>query len=323
MPSLRSIPGVSYGLHPFSRVSFVRRLPRLLLLVLTLSTGCAPEPPSWDGAVPPSRTVEDALGRTLALNETPERVLTLAPNLTEIVYAVGGGDRVVGKSQSDTYPEAVLDLPVFSTYPLDPEGIVALQPDLLLATDQVNSPSDAEAFADLGIPTYFFTFDRVADIPAAMQTMGSLLGTDGTEAIRRFEALVAQTDSAVADAPRPRTLLLIGDEALYTFGRDSYASEAVRIAGGDNLTDAFDEAAPVLSDEWVLEQAPDVIVVLAGWDYDPAQLLNHHPTWDLLPAVQNGRVIGFDPDLLSRPGPRLATGIHELARRLHPDTFAP
>ncbi len=286
---------------------------------LLLGLGCGPKdsPPRAD---PPASdtTVTDALGRTVTLPSPPRRILSLAPNLTEMLYAVGAGDRLVGRSQSDTFPEAVLDLPSFSTFPLEPEGVVALEPDLLLATDQINSPADAEPFARLGLPTYFFSFDEVADVPAAMRTLGALLHVNAEAAAAAFEARLDSVVQAVADLAPPRTLLLVGDETLYAFGRESYASEAVRLAGGDNLTDAFGGAAPVLSDEWVLEAAPEVIVVLAGWDYDPARLLDHHPTWTLVPAVAEGRVYGFDPDLLSRPGPRLAEGIARLAALLHP-----
>jgi ABC-type Fe3+-hydroxamate transport system substrate-binding protein len=117
-------------------------------------------------------------------------------------------------------------------------------------------------------------------------------------------------------------LLLVGDETLYAFGRESYASELVRLAGGQNLTDAYPGAASQPSDEAVLEMAPEVVLVLAGPDYDPAELLENHPTFFSLPAVQNGRVYGIDPDLVSRPGPRLVEGLERLARLLHPEAFA-
>ncbi|MDX1420357.1 MAG: ABC transporter substrate-binding protein [Rubricoccaceae bacterium] len=289
----------------------------LALLVLTLGVGCEPGPAITADNPGADTTVTDALGRTLTVAAPPRRVLPLAPNLTEIAFAVGAGPRVAAVSPADDHPEAIAGLPRFSTYPLDHEGVVALEPDLLLATDQVNSPAEAAPFEALGIPTYFFSFASVADVPAALRTAGRLLGGDGEPAARAFESAVGHVRDAVAGLPRPRTLLLVGDDVLYAFGRDSYASEAVRLAGGDNLTDGFEGQAVTLSDEWVLEQQPDVIVVLSD-PYDPASLLAHHPTWRGLPAVRAGRVVGLDPDLLSRPGPRLADGIQALAQRLHP-----
>ena len=102
------------------------RLSALVLAGVVLAAGCGPNdaPPDTDSAA--DTTVTDALGRSVTLPNPPRRLLALAPNLTELVVAVGAGDRLVGRSQSDTYPEAVLDLPMFSTFPLEPEGVVAL-----------------------------------------------------------------------------------------------------------------------------------------------------------------------------------------------------
>ncbi|NNF56644.1 MAG: ABC transporter substrate-binding protein [Rhodothermaceae bacterium] len=302
-------------------------LESVLLALLGGACACQSPPDTTDVAeeapIPLTIDVTDALGRTVTVPMRPSRVLSLAPNLTELVYGVGAGDRLAGASQADDFPPAVDSLPRFSTFPLEPEGLVVLQPDLLLATDEINSPTDADRLADLGMPTYFFTFATVADVPAAMRTLGDLMGTDAMPAAQAFEARVEAVQSRVAGAARPRTLLIIGDDVLYAFGEASYASEAVRIAGGENLTDAFEGRAATLSDEWVLQAAPETIVVLAGDDYDPAQLLERHPTWRLLPAVQNSRVVGLNPDWLSRPGPRLVDGIEALAAVLHPDRVPP
>jgi iron complex transport system substrate-binding protein len=249
-----------------------------------------------------------------------ERVLSLAPNLTEIVYAIGGGVRLAAASQADNFPPEVNDLPRFSTFPLDHERIVELNPCLLLATDEINSPTDADALAEVGIQTYFFSFADIAGIPAAMRLAGELLGVDGEPAALAFEAAVDSVRTVVADRPRPTTLLLIGDDVLYAFGRESFASEAIHAAGGDNLTDAFEGHSAVLSDEFVLEAEPEVIIVLTDEAaYTSEQLLENHPTWDIVPAVRNGRVHGIHPDLLSRPGPRLTLGLAQLASLLHPD----
>ena len=299
----------------------------LLLILLGVASGCQSSPGATDLAEeapdPITIAVTDALGRTVTVPMRPARVLSLAPNLTELVYAVGAGDRLAGASQADDFPAAVDSLPRFSTFPLEPEGLVVLEPDLLLATDEINSPTDAAGLADLGMPTYFFTFATVADVPNAMRTLGDLMGTDAMPVAQAFEERVASVQARVAGATRPRTLLIIGDDVLYAFGEASYASEAVRLAGGENLTDAFEGRAATLSDEWVLQAAPEVVVVLAGDDYNPAQLLERHPTWRLLPAVQNGRVFGLNPDWLSRPGPRLADGIEALAAVLHPNRVPP
>jgi ABC-type Fe3+-hydroxamate transport system substrate-binding protein len=111
--------------------------------------------------------------------------------------------------------------------------------------------------------------------------------------------------------------MLVGDETPYAF---SIASAMVEAAGGTSVTAEIERSGVVLSEEWVLASAPDVVIVLID-DYDPTQLVRHHPSWAQLPAVRDGRVHGLDPDLASRPGPRMADAVEQLARLLHGDRF--
>ncbi|MDX1546645.1 MAG: helical backbone metal receptor [Rhodothermales bacterium] len=287
----------------------------LLLVLGLLSAACAaPEP------MPP-RTVTDALGRTVAVPDSLGRLVTLAPNLTELVFAAGAGDRLAGASTADDYPPAIDVLPRFSALPLDVEAVAALDPDLVLATDQVNNPGDAATFEALGLPVYFFSYRGLDGMLESLRMMGRLLGTEA-HANRTADALAATLDSLRARsdtlAARPLTLLLIGDETLYAFGDESYAHEMVALAGGRSATEDLGAEAPILSDEFVLTAQPEVIVVAVGPDYDAARLLRLHPTWDVVPAVRAGRVHGIDPDLVLRPGPRLVDGVKALARLLEP-----
>ncbi|MDX1531523.1 MAG: cobalamin-binding protein [Rhodothermales bacterium] len=293
----------------------------LVLLVLACGLGyglgCADAPA--DGPTPSA--VTDDLGRAVTVDLPADRVLALAPSLTEALFAAGAGATLVGASHADDHPPGLDRLPRYGTYPLDLEAVVALRPDLVLATDQVNSPRDAEALAEAGVPTYFFRFDEVADVPAAVRTLGRLTGTEATadSAARALEARFERVRARTADRPRPRTLLLIGDEELFAFGDASYTQALIRLAGGESLTAGFEGENVTLQDEWVLEAQPEVIVGAFGADYAPERLLALHPAWRNLPAVRAGRVHGMDPDLLLRPGPRLVEGAERLAALLHPD----
>jgi ABC-type Fe3+-hydroxamate transport system substrate-binding protein len=117
-------------------------------------------------------------------------------------------------------------------------------------------------------------------------------------------------------------LVLIGDDTLYSFGDGSYVHNLVELAGGRSITASIDTKAPTLSEEYVLKEKPDVIVGAWGSDYDSDRLLKLHPTWDVVPAVQNGRVYSLPSSLLLRPGPRLVQGARRMAAYLHPDRFA-
>ncbi|MEP0546167.1 MAG: helical backbone metal receptor [Rhodothermales bacterium] len=291
-----------------------------LLLAALFATGCGERDAASAPAAP---TPTDDLGRAVAVAPPVGRVLTLAPNLTEILFAAGGGAALVGASQADDFPAEVAALPRYGTYPLDLEAVVALRPDLVLATNQVNNPDDARPLAEAGVPTYFFSFETLDDVQRALRRVGELVGTEARADAAadsfetRLQRLAARTDSLA----RPRTLLLIGDETLFAFGSASYTQQMIALAGGESVTAHFDGEAVTLSDEFVLEAAPDVIVGTFGADTDAARLLALHPAWASVPAVAAGRVHSVDPDLVLRPGPRLADGTETLARLLHPVAF--
>jgi ABC-type Fe3+-hydroxamate transport system substrate-binding protein len=289
-----------------------------LALVLTLLlTGCT----SSSDEASPTATFSDDLNRPVAISRPVERLVTLAPNLTEIVFAAGAGHKLVGVTTADDYPPAVDTIGRFSALPVDFEAITSLQPDLVLATDQVNTPRDAETFAALDMPVYFFSFSTVDDVLANIRTTGELLGTamiaDSTadSLSSSLDALHARTEAV---AQRPRVLFLIGDETLYAFGAQSYMHTLIQRAGGESVTADLEAQAPTLSEEYVLTQQPDVIIGAFGAEYDPGRLLELHPSWDVVPAIQNNRVYSLNPNVLLRPGPRLVEGAWQMAHRLHP-----
>ncbi|WP_176521789.1 ABC transporter substrate-binding protein [Longimonas halophila] len=268
----------------------------------------------------------DALGRSVAVPDTVQRVVPLAPNLTELAVAAGGADRLRAVTVSDNYPPALVDtLPRVQTLPVDYEALVQHSPDLVLATDQVNSPGDADPLAQMGVPTYFFSFDAVDDIFTSIETLGTLMRTESdaqarADTLRRaFDALRTATESV----PRPRVLMLVGDETLYAFGGPSYVHTLIEAAGGTSITDHFESAAPTLSEEFVLQEAPDVIIGLFEAEAPTEHLLRLHPTWDVVPALQNDRVYTVDADLVSRPGPRVVQGAYRIATLLHHDRALP
>lgn len=282
---------------------------RLALVLLAVAAGCQP-----NAAAPETtRAFTDDVGRTVRVPVQPERVVPLAPSLTEMIAAAGGLGQMAARTPYCDYPEAAQRLPTVSTYPLDHERVLAFGADLVVGTDQINDPGEGDMLAALGVPAVYLHFGTLADVPRGLRTLGDLLGTAAVaeQAARQFEARLAahaKTDSASA----PRVLVLIGDDVLYTFGGASYVHDLVALAGGRSVTAGFGGESVTLSSEWVLDQAPDVVVVLeAGYDAD--DLRAAQPSWRGLPALAAGRVCGVDSDLVSRPGPRLADGADALA----------
>lgn len=296
----------------------VRRfLPLLAPILLLVFAGCGSSSDETSSAV------TDDLDRKVSLERPIERVVSLAPSITELVYAAGAGSSLVAVTTSDDYPPPVDTLPRVSALPIDFEAVTAHEPDLVLATDQINAPGDTDTFEALDLPIYFFSFSSIDDILDGMRTTGRLLGTeaaaeDSARALRaEIDALRSHTDS-ISTEERPRVLVLVGDETLYGFGEGSYIHTLVDLAGGRSITADLDTQAPTLSEEYVLTEKPDVIIGAWGDDYDSARLLELHPTWDVVPAVQNDRVYSLPQGILLRPTPRVLEGAQRMYHLLHP-----
>lgn len=294
----------------------------------------AGEPGASDGntaAEPPSRTFTDDLGRDVSVSRV-QRIVTLAPNLTEIAFAAGAGAKVVAVGISDDFPPAVDSLPHVGVLPVDVEAIAAQEPDLVVATTQVNSPRDADAFGAVDLSAYYFAFPTLQSVFDGVRRMGELAGTnaaarDSAAALEaQFFRLTSRTDSLLSDLTpdqpdslaRPTVLVLAGSDVLYSFGNGSYVHTMVKAAGGHSITQSIENAAPTLSEEFVLSARPDVIIGAFDSDTPADMLLENHPSFDLLPAVENGRVFSIDSDLLFRPGPRLVEGTERLSTHLRP-----
>ena len=284
-----------------------------VLVFLAVLSGCASDnqPISLNGP--------DDLGREVVLPEDITRIIPLAPNLTEMLYAIGAGDRIIAVSPSDNFPVEVDSLPQISTYPVDFEIVVALGPDLIIANAAVNNPEDAGTLTSLGIPVYFFSFTSLSDIPRVTRTLGEMLNlSDSAETVAtNFEHGIEDIHLQMDEAEHPLTvLLLIGSEVLYAFGEDSYTQEMIFIAGGISLTVELPGEAVTLSEEYVIEAQPDIIIGAWETELNAAQLLELHPSWREVPAVRNGHVFSIHPDLIHRPGPRLIDGLREINRAI-------
>ena len=287
---------------------------RQICLLFLIIAGCSA---SLEG----ERTIQDDLGRTVEVPYSIERVVPLAPNITELLFASGAGSKVVGVSAYDDFPPAVDSLPRYSVIPMDFEAIVALDVDLVFASEQVNNPKDADTFAAVGIPVYFVAVNTLEDLTRAMRDLGELLGTSGAAHKRatQLEDSLAQLAALTANLPeKPDVLFLVEKATLYAFGQGSYIHDIIDIAGGHSITKTQSIRFPILTDEFVLASDPDVIVGSFGSGFEKSQLLTHHPAWDILPAIVSDQVFGLDPAIL-RPGPRLVAGSWELARVLHPE----
>ena len=264
----------------------------------------------------------DDLGRSVSIALPVKRVVTLAPSVTEILYAAGGVSALVGVSTADDYPPSVLQLPSFSALPVNFEAILGLEPDLVLATTQVNNPRDADILDEMEVPTFFLRTRSLDDILRNVRTVGRIVGQDeiaqhsADSLARIIEQLRSATDTLTS---RPRVLVLLSEKNLFSFGAGSYVHDLINLAGGASITSEIELEAPVLSEEFVVAQQPDVILGTFPENVGVAEILLHHAEWSDIPAITRQAVFTIAPDLVLRPGPRSIEGALQILAILHPE----
>lgn len=255
--------------------------------------------------------VTDDLGRQILVGKPIDRVVSLAPSLTESIFAVGAGDKLVGVTTYCNYPEEARSKEkVGDTQTPNIERIVALKPDVVF----VSTASQLEAFMntldDQGIAVYVMDAKSLNDIFEDLRTLGSLLGTEGSA-----NALVADLDKRVKEisvSEPVRVFVQISNEPLFTIGKDSFLTELVAKAGGISVTRDVPSGYPKLSKETASAMDPDVIILSDSED-------NREPNavFKSSDAVKNGRVYRIDADIISRPGPRLVDALEQIAEFLN------
>jgi len=269
------------------------------------------------------RDVTDEAGRRLKVSAQVERVVSLAPNLTEIVYAVGAGKKLVGDtSYCDYPPEAKEVAKVGDTMTPNIESIVALHPQLIL----VSTASQLEAFTrqmeQQNIPIYVTDPHDLEGVFRTIQNIGELLGEKehAAQVVGDLRRRADAVGTAVKDKKPVSVFYQVSPKPLYTAGRDSYITDLIHRAGGRSVTADVPEAWPKYSDEAALASQPEAIIT-ASFDSMSKEGMEIADSLKKSPAAKAGRVYGINGDYLSRPGPRLVNGLEEMARRLHPDAF--
>ena len=298
----------------FSKVTLL-----IIATLIILTPSCSH--PGNSQSTTETREVTDEAGRRVRLPLKIDRIVSLAPNLTEIVYAVGAGDQLVGDTEYCDYPaEAKKVAKIGDTMHPSVERIIALKPQIVL----VSTASQLEAFTkqldQQQIAVYVTNPQSLDDVFRSIQTLGDLLGHhDGSASIvadlRRRAAAVEVATSTVKPI---KVFYQVSGEPLYTIGRESYLTDLVRRAGGVSATADVSGAFPRYSDEAALAAKPEAIILATGGAMDTANATVASPFRNS-PAVLNNRVYKINGDYLSRPGPRLIEGLEQMAGALHPE----
>jgi iron complex transport system substrate-binding protein len=270
----------------------------------------------------PSRAGEAAAP---AVEPTPppggaQRIVSLAPSVTETVYALGKADRLVGVSTYCDYPPEATRLPRVGSY-LTPniEAIVALRPDVVIGVPTPGNQPGVDQLRTLGVPVVIVGETTLADAWTAMATIGAWVGDapGGAALVSRVRGEVETTRAAAASEPRRRVLLVVGHDPLVTVGSGLYLDELIEIAGGENIARSAGGRWPRLSLETAVALAPDVIIDGAMGSEAPTALAGYWQPYRSIPAVRDGRVRAQSSSALLRPGPRLGIAARELHELIH------
>ncbi len=280
-------------------------------------------------AAPAPINLTDGLSRTIELAAPAQRIISLAPSNTEILFALGAGQQVVGRDALSDYPaETTAVVSIGSLLDkLNTEAIVALKPDLILAAE-INSPEQVKALEDLKLTVYWLPNPKkFEDLYTNLETVGKMTG-QSAEATKLIDSLKARYDAViktVSTAKNAPTVFYELDATdptkPWTAGPNSFIDTMLTLAGGRNVGTALKDPFAQISSEELVAQNPDIIVLGdAAYGVTPDSLAQR-AGWNALSAVKNKQIFTFDDNLISRPGPRLIDGLEQLAKLIHPELF--
>lgn len=321
-----------------------RKLTFALLALTLLLAACAPavatppqatEIPATEASslFPPTPETEnisitDGLGRQVILAEPAQKVVSLAPSNTEILFAIGAGGQTVGRDMFSDYPAEALSLPDIggSMGEYNLEAIVALQPDLVLAAE-INPTELVKSLEDLGLTVFYLAN------PTSLEEMYDNLGivaqltgreTEAAALVESLKARVAAVDEKIIPLSSRFSVFYEIDASNpsqpWTAGKGTFITLLIERAGGYNIAAELD-AYPQLSIEQIVADDPMFIILGDAMWGVTVESVGQRPGWENLAAVQNGNIFPFDDNLASRPGPRLVDGLEELAKILRPELF--
>ena len=273
----------------------------------------------------PTHEVIDEVGRSVRVPVNPERIVSLAPSLTETVYALNDEQHLVGDTEYCDYPPDAQKKPKVGGV-IDPnlESIAALHPDLVLLTKGANKLDTVRALESLGIPSYATDPHTVEDIIESTQRLSDILNVSaaGKTLSEDLHQRLAQLRSQLASAPPKRVLFIVWMDPLISVSQKTFIADAIRLAGGTSIVESKQEW-PQISLEEVVHLQPDYLVFAdshTGEGKHDFEMLANRPGWRNLDAVRNRRYAVVS-DAVNRPSPRIVSVIEDLAHKLHPELF--
>ncbi len=262
--------------------------------------------------------VRDDAGRTVRLARPAARIVSLSPDVTESLFAIGAGVRVVGTVEFSNHPKAALAIPRIGSYErVDLEAVVALRPDLVIAWQSGNNPAQVEKLAAVGLPVYVTQPNRIGDVASNLERLGALTGTQGAarETAARFVARIAALRARHGARPPVRAFYQVWNRPLMTVGGQQAITDALRLCGGENVFAALKPLAAEVTVEAVISADPEAIVA-SGVGEERPEWLDEWRRWPSLTAAARDNLFFVPPDHLQRHTPRMLDGIEALCAHL-------
>jgi len=286
-----------------------------------LSVGLLVAPALQGTEEPSGMKIVDDDGREVTVPQPVDRIISLAPSCTEILFALGLDDKVVGVDQASNYPPEAQDKTVVGGYVggFNLEVITVLDPQLILASDE----NDEALVGDLENRSFAVVVLAPSDVYGVLEDIelvGSITGTASVAEglVGNLTARVeAVTDLTLDPSVETPSVYIELDYNLYTYGPGSFGHNLLGLAGGENIAAGMENRFPKLNEEFVVSSSPEVIITV----FTPVEEIKSRPGWSDISAIQNDKVFAVHGDLISRPGPRIVDGLEEMAHLIHPELF--
>jgi iron complex transport system substrate-binding protein len=263
-------------------------------------------------------TLTDDRGHTLSIEHYPQRIVSLAPHITEMLFAIGAGNRIVGADEFSDYPAAAAQIPrIGSASRIDIERVIALNPDIVIGWQSGNAPSDIAKLENLGVPVYITEITSLDNIADQLANLGRLIGASDAAklAATEFQQQLAQLRENNAGKLRVTVFYQVWDRPLMTVNGRHFISNAINLCGGTSLFREMEPLAPTISKEAVIAANPQVIISGKSGS-DGASLESMWGDWKSLDAVKYGNLFVIPADLIARPVPRILDGVKMMCEKL-------
>ncbi len=291
----------------------MRTLKLLLILLFVFFIGCNEKP---EVQTNPNKITDD-LHKSFVFDQIPKRIITLAPNLTELIFELGEGNKIVGNTSYCNYPDSAKNIQkVADLLTVNLEQITILQPDLIFITGEGNSKSDYDKLIDLGFKVFVSNPRHYNGIKKTMLDMGKIFKVEdkAKSIVNNWDERINIVKESHKKLVFNTAMFLVSTNPIFSVGKNSFVHQILTYAGLKNITGDSEISYPMLNREEVLVRNPDYILLYETNNNNVNDLLEAYPEWNTLSAIINKRVIYINADLYSRPGPRFVDAVEDLNR---------